>query len=346
MGLSRRVQTVAAGSALLVVLVLLASVLRVPYVVLGPGPTFNTLGVAGASGDPIIGIDGRDPNPTSGHLNLTTVSVSVDSISIVEAIKGWFADDRVVVPRDSVYPPGQTTEQTEQQNTADFIQSQNSAEAAALCELGYPAGVGVTSVDSSSQAKDKLKVGDVLVSVDGAPIADPDALQTVLQRRQPGDVVPIVVSRGGAQSSYDVPLIAPAPGSTGARIGITVGAGCFGPFTINLGLADSIGGPSAGLMFALGIVDMLGPDDLTAGAFIAGTGTISPNGQVGPIGGIPLKMIAARRAGATIFLAPKDNCSEVRGVIPDGLRVIKVDTLHDAIQDLLAVQKGQPVPSC
>lgn len=345
MVLSRRVQTIAAGAVLLVVLVLLAAVLRVPYVVLGPGPTINTLGQTPA-GEPVIGIDGREPNPTSGNLNLTTVSVSVDSISIVDAIRGWFADDQVVVPRDSVYPPGQTTEQTEQQNTADFIQSQNSAEAAALCELGYPEGVGITSVDDSSQAKDMLKVGDMLESVDGTAITDPDTLQKVLQAHQPGDVVPIVVSRAGAVSSYDVPLIDPAPGASGARIGITVGTGCFGPFVITLGLADSIGGPSAGLMFALGIVDMIGPDDLTDGAFIAGTGTIDASGQVGPIGGIALKMIAARRAGATIFLAPADNCSEVVGNVPSGLQVIKVDNLHDAIADLLAVQKGESVPTC
>lgn len=346
MVLSRRVQTIAAGIALLVILVLLASVLRVPYVVLGPGPTYNTLGTNPATGDPIIAIDGRQPNPTSGNLNLTTVSVSVDSIPIVDAIKGWIADDQIVVPRDSVYPPGQTTQQTEQQNTADFIQSQNSAEAAALCELGYPAGIGITSIDASSQASGQLQTGDMLESVDGTAITDADTLQKALANHQAGDVVPIVVSRSGAPMSFDITLIAPAAGSSGARIGITVAPGCFGPFVVNLGLADSIGGPSAGLMFALGIVDMLGPDDLTKGQFIAGTGTIDPTGQVGPIGGIALKMIAARRAGATIFLAPADNCSEVVGNVPDGLQVIKVDNLHDAIDDLLAVQKGESVPTC
>jgi PDZ domain-containing protein len=342
---SRRVQTIAAGTALLVALVLLAGALRVPYVVLGPGPTFNTLGVDDQSGDPIIGIDGQTPNPTSGHLNLTTVSVSVDSISLADAIRGWFAGDQVVVPRESMYPPGQSTQQVEQRNTADFIQSQNSAEAAALCELGYPAGLGITSVDSASAAAGMLQAGDVLVSVDGGPAPDADALQQTLQAHQAGDVVPIVVSRAGAQTSYDVALIAVA-GATGARIGITVAAGCYAPFSVNLGLANSIGGPSAGLMFALGITDLLGPNDLTAGAFIAGTGTIDPSGGVGAIGGIALKMIAARRAGATIFLAPADNCSTVRGNIPKGLRVIKVGTLHDAVEALLAVQRGEDTPTC
>lgn len=343
--LSRRVRTLAAGAVLFVLLVLLASALRVPYVALGPGPTYNTLG-ADDDGNTIIVIDGRDPNATRGNLNLTTVSVSVENITVFEAIKGWFADDQVVVPRDSVYPPGQTTQQTEEQNTADFLQSQNSAEAAALCELGFPAGVRITSIADVSLAKDKLAVRDVLRSIDGVAITDPDVLQQVLASHQPGDVVPIVVDRLGVELRFDIPLIAVSGSGTGTRIGVTVEAGCYAPFTVELGLASSIGGPSAGLMFALGIIAKLGPDDLTGGQFIAGTGTITPNGQVGPIGGIALKMIAAERAGATIFLAPADNCAEVRGNVPDGLQVIRVETLQGVISDLLAVQRGEEAPTC
>jgi PDZ domain-containing protein len=99
-------------------------------------------------------------------------------------------------------------------------------------------------------------------------------------------------------------------------------------------------------MFALGIIDKVGSVDLTKGLFIAGTGTIDPTGKVGPIGGIALKMIAARHKGATIFLAPAGNCSDVSGAVPKGLQVVKVSTLHEAIQDLLAIQAGKPVPHC
>jgi PDZ domain-containing protein len=99
-------------------------------------------------------------------------------------------------------------------------------------------------------------------------------------------------------------------------------------------------------MFALGIMDKVGNRDLTKGAFVAGTGEITPDGAVKPIGGIQLKMLAARRQGATIFLAPDSNCSDVRGATPRGLNVIKVTSLHAAVQDLLAVQNGKPVPHC
>jgi PDZ domain-containing protein len=99
-------------------------------------------------------------------------------------------------------------------------------------------------------------------------------------------------------------------------------------------------------MFALGIMDKVGTSDLTAGRFIAGTGTITPDGKVGPIGGIALKMIAARKAGATVFLAPAGNCADVRGNTPAGLNVVMVATLHEAVQDLTALQKDQAVPHC
>src|SRR4029079_18858986 len=116
-------------------------------------------------------------------------------------------------------------------------------------------------------------------------------------------------------------------------------------YRVNLSLTG-IGGPSAGLMFALGILDKVSTHDLTHGRFIAGTGTIDPSGQVGQIGGISLKMIAARRAGATIFLAPASNCPDVSGNIPKGLDVVKVSTLHDAITDLDSLATGGSVPHC
>jgi PDZ domain-containing protein len=339
------VRTLICGVVLLIVLVIVAGVLRVPYVVLGPGPTFNTLG-KDDQGNSIIVINGRESNATTGNLNLTTVSVSTQDVSVFQAIKGWIEHDEVVVPRDTVYPPNQTTEQTNQSNTQDFVDSQNSAEAAAFCELGYPKGVGITSVDKTSKAADLLKAGDVLISVAGTPVTDPTALQTILSTQTPGAAVPIVTARLGVQSTQQVTLIDPASGSTGARIGITVEQGCYAPFTVDLGLASEIGGPSAGLMFALGIIDKVGSVDLTDGKFIAGTGTITAAGTVGPIGGIALKMIAAKKAGATIFLAPGGNCSDVKAATPKGLKVIKVDTLHNALQDLQDVQDGKSVPSC
>ena len=115
------------------------------------------------------------------------------------------------------------------------------------------------------------------------------------------------------------------------------------PVKINVG---AIGGPSAGLMFALGIVDKLTPGGMTGGRFIAGTGEIAANGTVGPIGGIQQKMAGARAAGATVFLTPAANCPDTAGAVPQGLRLIKVYTLASAVRDLRALGAGQAVPTC
>ncbi|MEQ8143570.1 S16 family serine protease [Streptomyces sp. OP7] len=119
---------------------------------------------------------------------------------------------------------------------------------------------------------------------------------------------------------------------------------------VTLKLAD-VGGPSAGLLFSLGIVDKLDGDgsggDLTGGRVIAGTGTIDAAGKVGAVGGVPLKTQAARRDGATVFLVPKDECSEARSELPEGLRLVPVTTLKGAVDALVALEKGTgKVPSC
>jgi Lon-like protease len=107
-----------------------------------------------------------------------------------------------------------------------------------------------------------------------------------------------------------------------------------------------IGGPSAGLMFALGIIDKLTPMNLTGGKFIAGTGEIEASGRVDPIGGIQQKMVAAREAGATSFLTPTANCPDTKGAVPAGLRLVRVSTLSQAVNDLEAIKAGHQVPSC
>jgi Lon-like protease len=117
------------------------------------------------------------------------------------------------------------------------------------------------------------------------------------------------------------------------------------PFSVSISIGN-IGGPSAGLMFALGIIDKITPDNLTGGKFIAGTGEIEANGTVDPIGGIQQKMVGARQAGATIFLTPAANCPDTAGAVPAGLRLIKVSSLAGAISDLEALKAGRPVPSC
>jgi PDZ domain-containing protein len=343
--LSRRVRVLAVGGVLFLVLLVLAVTLPVPYVILSPGPTLNTLG-KDDQGNEIIVIKGHETRAVDGHLNLTTVDVSTASVTIFQALDGWLQHDKVVVPRDSIYPPGQSQQQVNQQDTQDFVDSQDFAEAAAFCELGYPKGVAVDSFTAGSKAKGVLQANDQLISIDGTPVTTTDALTALLAKQTPGTDVTVVVSRAGNQQTVQVPLISPAAGQSGARMGIAVVQGCIAPFSVDLGLANEIGGPSAGMMFALGIIQEVGATDLTGGKFIAGTGTIDANGNVGPIGGIQLKMIAARKAGATYFLTPAGNCADVVKATPKGLTIVKVDTLHSAVTDLLAIKAGQSVPHC
>lgn len=343
--MTRRVRTLLVAGVLFLVLFVLAILMPVPYVVLSPGPTLNTLGTD-SDGRAIITINGRQPNQTTGHLNLTTIDIRSTRVTAAEALIGWLQSDRVVVPRSVVYPPGQSEQQVNEQDAAQFASSQDNATAAAFCELGYPKGFGVLGVEANTGADGKLQPFDQLVSVDGTPVDSAPTLRAAVGDHKPGDTVTIAFKRLGKPMTASVKLSQPGPGQQGAVIGITVGDQCFAPFQVDLGLGGQIGGPSAGLMFALGIMDKVGNRDLTKGAFVAGTGEITPDGAVKRIGGIQLKMLAARRQGATIFLAPDSNCSDVRGATPRGLNVIKVTSLHAAVQDLLAVQNGKPVPHC
>lgn len=345
--LSRRVRALLAALVVFLVLFIVAITMPVPYVQLSPGPTFNTLGTDG-QGNAIIVIKGHAANDTSGHLNMTTVDVSTAPMTAFDAIIGWLAHDKVVVPKASVYPPGQTQQQTDEQNTQEFASSQDSATEAAACQLGYPKAFGVLDVTAGGPADGRLALGDQLISVDGRATGNYTQLSSVMQSETPGKSVPVVLKRSGSQRTVTVTLGQPPAKRKGAGLGISVpqGDACLLPFAVDLGLGNQIGGPSAGLMFALGIMDKVGSVDLTHGAFIAGTGTIDPAGNVGPIGGIQLKMIAARKAGATVFLAPAGNCADVRGATPAGLHVVKVQKLADAVTDLKALASGQPVPHC
>jgi Lon-like protease len=339
------VRTLLVAGVLFLVLFVLALTMPVPYVILSPGPTYNTLGTDD-SGNSIIVINGTKSKNTTGHLNLTTVNVSTQPLTAFAALDGWLLHDEVVVPKSSIYPPGQSQKEVDQQNTEDFAQSQDSATSAAFCELHYPEAFGVITVDPKGPSKSLLHPGDELVTLDGKAIDTSDKIAAVLETQTPGTVVTVEVKRSGKPLHVTVKLTDPPKGGKGARLGITVSQTCLAPFEVDLGLGNEIGGPSAGLMFALGIMDKVGPQDLTKGRFIAGTGTIDATGSVGPIGGIALKMIAARHKGATVFLAPAGNCDDVRGAIPKGLEVVKVDTLHNAVQDLLALQNDKPVPHC
>lgn len=343
--MSRRVVTLIVGAVLLLALGIGGSQLPVPYVELGPGPTLDTLGVD-QSGNQIIRLTGTAADETTGHLNLTTVSVR-DRLDLLGAMRGWLDPKRAVVPREEIFPPGQTQQETDAKNTRDFVTSQNSAELAALAYLNLTR-ITVSEVKSDSPSYGKLSEKDVLTAVQGKKVLDISDLSGVMGGVQPGTTVKVDFTRGGRAGSVEVKT-AEGEGTTGgtrAVLGVGVTLESTAPWKVKIGLDDRIGGPSAGLMFALGILEKVGPEDLTGGRFVAGTGQIDVSGTVGPIGGIPLKLIAAKDKGATVFLVPAGNCAEASRNPPDGLQLVKVETLAGAVSALEAIDEGRPAPAC
>jgi PDZ domain-containing protein len=331
-----------------VFLVAVATLLPVPYVVLSQGPALDTL--SAPKGRPLIEISGRQTYPTTGGLYLTTVSVAggprpVSPVPLLTVLQAWLDPHQAVVPQEYVYPPDQTAEQADQQTRQEMTDSQTSATAAALAELAVPVGISVGSVGPGAPSAAQLRAGDVLLAVGGHDVTGYAALREALAGVTPGDRVPVRLRRSGSERTVEVTTTKASDGR--AILGIE--PHFTFPFNVKIQI-DDIGGPSAGTMFALGIIDKLTPQSLTGGKKIAGTGEIAPDGTVGAIGGIAEKMVGARRAGATWFLAPQSNCDEVRGHVPDGLRVARIATLHGARRAAEAIAAGgtdaAALPAC
>ncbi|WBO63971.1 YlbL family protein [Streptomyces camelliae] len=359
----RRTATMLASTLMLIALLCAGVLIPVPYAEMSPGPTVNTLGEH--DGEPVLQINGHKTYEASGHLNMTTVRVtSADfRMNLVEAVYGWLDPDTKIVPHDTLYPNGTTEEQSTQQNAEEFSQSQESAKVAALKELGIPvkSWVIVSTVVKGSPAEGKLHAGDVIKAVDGTAVKQPSDVATLVTKHKAGqDVVFTVVpakdqaaaekAHKTATATQDVTLTTKASDDSGPKraiVGISAGTDHTFPFTIDIKLAD-VGGPSAGLMFALGIYDKLTPGDLTGGKFVAGTGTIDDNGTVGPIGGVEMKTVGARERGAQYFLTPADNCAAAAKDTPGGLTLVKVKTIGDALGALKDIRTGNTgaLPRC
>jgi PDZ domain-containing protein len=344
---SRRTLTLLLSSAIALVLVLVVAVVRVPYVALAPGPTFNTLGVD-ARGTPVISVVGHKVYDDTGNLNMTTISVVVP-LTLAQALRGWFRHDYAVVPRDAIYPPNKSTDEVRKEDEADFKESQSSATTAALRYLGYKGTVRVIadSVRKGAPADGVIRSGDALVSVDGKAVTGRTRLIELISARKPGQPVQLGLLRAGKPLTVRVVTAAMTEkdGSVRPVIGVTPVERVDFPVKVTISLGD-IGGPSAGLMFALGIIDKLEPGSLTDGRFIAGTGTIDDQGVVGPIGGIQQKLIGAKRKGATVFLVPAANCAEALSSPPDGLKLVKVSSLKSALTELHRLDTGAPTTPC
>ncbi|GIF10752.1 YlbL family protein [Actinoplanes teichomyceticus] len=337
----RRGVTVILGALITALLAAGVMVAPLPYVVLTPGPTVNTLG--SSQGTEVIQVTGAGTTPSSGQLRLTTVNVQ-SKVELVQAVQGWLSGEDAVVPRELVYPPDRSEKQVQEQNAQEWRQSQTSAETVALRELGYPVQTYVRKVTAGGAAEGVLRADDVITSVDGAAVTGPTQLTELVRAKPVGSALTVNYTRDGKAGSSVITTRAGKDDRT-PRLGIEIGTKQPHPFTIKIDL-DKIGGPSAGLMFTLGIIDKMRAEDLTGGKVIAGTGTIDDEGNVGAIGGIPQKLVGAKDAGAKLFLVPKDNCAEaLRNAVP-GLPMAKVATVDDALTALKTFTSGGTPTPC
>ena len=347
----------------------------VPFVVSSPGPTFNVLGTE--DGVPMLDIEGTDPTtgeavrvdepqsasvtapakPGQGQLRMVTVSESGGpghGLSFAVLCGAYFDPHSKFVDYDSVYPEGTTNDQVSEAQLAMMRNSQLTSQVAALDYLGWqiPATVTIQGATEGSNADGIVQEGDVLRAIttpDGTrhEVADATTPFTLMRTVPAGSHMTITVERDGATLDLSFDSIAAGENEPGSKLGVYLTVEPSMPVTITVNLKD-VGGPSAGMMFSLGIIDRLTPGDMTGGTPIAGTGTMSFDGQVGAIGGIQQKMWGAKKDGAEWFLAPRDNCSEVVGHVPDGLHVVSVSTLAEATTAVSSIAEGtgDTLPTC
>ena len=347
----------------------------VPFVVNSPGPTFNVLG--SDNGVPMLQIEGTDPatgepiqqdepqsssydapaKPGQGQLRMVTVSESgaPDSrLNFAQLIAAYFDPHSKILDYDSVYPAGTTRQQVSDAQLAMMRNSQTTSQVAALEYLGWdvPATVTIEGATEGSNADGIVQQGDILQAIttpDGTrhEITHASLPFTLMRTVPAGSHMTLTIERDGVVRDVSFDSIAASATDSGSKLGIYLSVTPELPVDISFNL-DGVGGPSAGMMFSLGIIDRLTPGDMTGGNAIAGTGTMSFDGQVGPIGGIQQKMWGAHDDGAQWFLAPSDNCSEVVGHVPDGLRVVKVSNLSEAATAVATIAEGNgaTLPTC
>lgn len=306
------------------VVVLVGLTVRLPAYSIGPGPARDV----GA----LIKVAEQETFPSRGQLLLMTVSVSDRPLTIFEGLRAWLDPAVRVVEREVIVRPGLDDRGQDILNRHDIEQSKLVAQVVAFRALGHEVdvapGARVVTVIEGTPAEGELEPGDVIVAVDGTPVANPDGAGDSIAKRDVGDTVELTVSRDGRRRTVRLRTAESQVGDAEPAVGVTVGPAYRLPFEVDVDTGE-VGGPSGGLVFALAIVDALGRDDLTAGYRIAGTGTIAEDGTVGRVGGIEEKILAADRARADIFLAPADEVAQAERVAKK-VRVIGVSTLAEA----------------
>lgn len=318
-----------------------------PYVTYEPGVTVDVLD--DPDGREIIQVSGHKAFRDDGELRMTTVFVTQPQakVNLFELMGAWISRDDAVYPYRAIYRPEDTRESNEVEGAIEMVSSQDAAIAVALTELGYDVqpAVEVFSVTKDAPADGKLQVRDVIVAVNGSPTSTTEEVGNAVRSTPEGQDVTLTVVRDGEERDVTV---TPGERDGAPFIGIDMLPSYRFPFEVSVDVDPNIGGPSAGLMFSLAIYDTLTPGSLTGGAVVAGTGTIDPDGKVGPIGGIQQKVAAARDTGAELFLVPPDNCDEALDAPNDDMRLVRADTMHDAVAAIEAwvEDPDAALPSC
>jgi len=346
----RRLRRAVAAGTFVLVVVLIAAVFLVPVnaVIEAPGPTWNVLDNGKSADQDVLKVSGTETYPTEGALRMTTVSVSGCPgypVTTADLIAAWISSDKRIVDRNEVCPQDQSAQQVEETGKAQMTASQDSAVIAALIETGMAGAMHLTVTEViEQQTSTEIQAGDVLETItpeggEATTITSFSQLRELMTTIPEGTRVTLGVNRGEQQTTAALTTIAPQEGTTGSLLGLSLKISVDSTVEASFGLSD-VGGPSAGMMFALGVVDEITPGSLTGGKDISGTGTINMDGQVGPIGGIQQKMAGARNSGSRFFLAPASNCDEVRGHEPEGMQVFAVSTLHEAVTATEAIASG------
>lgn len=338
--MTRQTWTAVASATWFVLLAVVLAFTPIDYVAWHPGSTVNVL--SAPDGRPVLDVAGARTYATTGQLRLTTVSVTaVDGrLSLPEALLAQALPGRDVLPRSVVYPPGETSEESRAEDRRMMDDSQDASVVAALREAGTPVTEMpvISSVTINGPADQHLEPGDLVSAVDDTPVHTPAEVQSAVQRVTPGDPIVFRVLRNGSPVTETVTTAASNSDPNVPVVGITVGIGYRYEMNVQFNIDPRIGGSSAGMIFALGIYDRITPGDLLRGRVVAGTGTITPDGAVGVIGGVREKAKAAERSGAEIFVFPRGNCSEMSGFSTQ-LTLVPVDSLDDAV-----VALSQPRP--
>nr|WP_042194098.1 PDZ domain-containing protein [Kibdelosporangium sp. MJ126-NF4]CEL21084.1 Lon-like protease with PDZ domain [Kibdelosporangium sp. MJ126-NF4]CTQ95402.1 Lon-like protease with PDZ domain [Kibdelosporangium sp. MJ126-NF4] len=340
--ISRRGWTVLLSFLIVITVGLVGAFVPVPFVALGPGPTYDTLG--SVDNTQIVQVEGAPTYPTSGQLRMTTVSLKRE-VTLFGAFGLWVSGRYALAPREEYIKPGQSEEEVQQQNVKMFQDSQSDAEVAAMRYLKHPVKVMVGEVTSGAPADRIIEPGDRLLKVNGKQVTQQEDVIAAIESTRPGQAIEVVLQRGGQDRTVSVTLGKAPDDRVQGYMGIRGVDRADVPFKTTIHLQD-VGGPSAGLIFSLAIVDRLTPDDLAGGQPIAGTGEIDVKGNVGPIGGIAFKIVKAAEDGAKTFLVPAANCAEAKADPPPGLQLIKVENLAGAVKALEDRKAGRPVPSC